>query len=100
MIELRDGPAALTIDPDHGGRLASLTVAGRELLVPHSAGVSAIGWGSFLMAPWPGRLRDAELDWEGRTLPAPSGRSAVTRSTAWSTTGAWTVERASAGEPS
>ena len=70
MIELRDGPAALTIDPDHGGRLASLTVAGRELLVPHSAGVSAIGWGCYLMVPWPGRLRDAEPRLGRPDLPA------------------------------
>ena len=94
MIELRDGPAALTIDPDHGGRLASLSVAGRELLVPRSAGVRAIGWGCYLMVPWPGRLRDGELDWEGRTfqLERTVGRHAI-HGVAYDRR--WTVARAS-----
>jgi aldose 1-epimerase len=79
VIQLRNGPAALAIDPDHGGRLASLVIGNRELLVTHTEGTGSIGWGCYLMAPWPGRLREGVLDWEGQRhqLRQTLGRHAI-----------------------
>ena len=99
-LQLRSGDAATTIDVDRGGRLASLRVGGRELLLgPPSADDRSIRWGSFLMAPWPGRLENGRFDWRGRTiqLPRTHGRHAI-HGLLWS--GPWRVESASAAEAS
>jgi aldose 1-epimerase len=80
LIELRAADATVVVDPDHGGRLASLRIRGRDLLVgPPEPRDSSISWGSFLMAPWPGRLADGRLRWRGRTmqLPRTHGRHAI-----------------------
>ena len=80
MIELRAGDARVTIDPIRGGRLASLVVGGRELLVgPHSPEDRSIRWGCYLMAPWPGRLADGRFWWGGEVvqLPRTHGRHAI-----------------------
>lgn len=64
---LRAGSASVVIEAD-GGRLASLEIAGRQRLLQRKAERSPIAhllWGSFLMAPWVGRLRNGELRWEG-----------------------------------
>jgi aldose 1-epimerase len=79
-IELRAGGARAVIDPMRGGRLASLSIDGRELLLraPTPDDVS-IRWGCFLMAPWPGRLANGRFDWGGREvqLPRTHGRHAI-----------------------
>jgi aldose 1-epimerase len=97
VIELRDGSTALAIDPDEGGRLASLVVGDRELLVRRAAGIGPIGWGCYLMAPWPGRLRDGVLEWDGQRhqLRQTSGRNAIHGVTY---DRPWTVDRATATE--
>jgi aldose 1-epimerase len=80
MITLRAAGAAATIAPGLGGRLASLVVGERELLVTAASPAdSSIRWGSYLMAPWPGRLEDGRLSWEGRTiqLRRTHGRHAI-----------------------
>jgi aldose 1-epimerase len=72
--------ARLTVDVAAGGRLASLVVGGRErLLVPHSPADRGIRWGSFLMAPWPGRIAGARLEWDGSShlLNANDGPNAI-----------------------
>lgn len=98
LVELRVGDATVLIDPDHGGRLASLRIRGRDLLVrpPQPRDVS-ITWGSFLMAPWPGRLADGRLWWEGRTvqLPRTLGRNAIHGLVHGAP---WTVDRATETE--
>jgi aldose 1-epimerase len=93
VIELANGSASLLIDPEHGGRAASLKAGGRELLVPYVEGVGSIGWGCYLMAPWPGRLRDGLLDWDGRRyqLRQTLGRHAI-HGVVYDRP--WTVERA------
>lgn len=71
MIELEDGPDRAAVDAAAGGRLASLVVGGRERLVGApgaDAPLPSIAWGSFVMAPWVGRLRDATLEWGGRRV--------------------------------
>jgi aldose 1-epimerase len=59
LLRLEAGDARLTIDPADGGRLASLVVAGHELLSGVGPGVT--DHGSFVMAPWAGRIRDGRL---------------------------------------
>lgn len=54
---------AAVFHPEDGGRLASFRVGPHELLVPH--GKDIYHWGSFVMAPWVGRLRDARLRHRG-----------------------------------
>ena len=50
---------AAAFDPADGGRLSSFRVGDHELLLTH--GKDVFHWGSFVMAPWVGRLRDARL---------------------------------------
>ena len=92
MIELRSGASVARIDPDRGGRLASLCVGGRELLVgPPDPTDRTILWGSFLMAPWCGRVENAVLDWRGRSYELPSTMEGnAIHGTTWGQ--AWTVE--------
>lgn len=74
------GAARAVIDVERGGRLASLAIDGRELLVqPPNAVDRSIRWGLFLMAPWPGRLAGGRLAWDGRTieLRRHHGRNAI-----------------------
>ena len=67
MISLRSGSSSATIDTQRGGRLASLIVGGRERLVgPPDDADTTILWGSFLMAPWCGRIAHALLEWHGQ----------------------------------
>jgi aldose 1-epimerase len=69
LIRLRAGDRLATVDATRGGRLASLIVAGRELLVPApDADDRGVDWGCFLMAPWPGRLADGRVPWQGGTV--------------------------------
>ena len=54
---------AATFDPADGGRLASFRVGDHELLAAQRHDVFHSG--SFVMAPWAGRLRDARLNYGG-----------------------------------
>ncbi|GAC1586570.1 MAG: aldose 1-epimerase [Acidimicrobiales bacterium] len=66
MIELHAGPARVLVDPAHGGRLASVSVAGLELLVDRTAaGGDPLGWGCYPMAPWAGRVRHGRFAFDG-----------------------------------
>ena len=73
MIELTSGGARLAIDVDRGGRIATWSIDGRELLVgPPSPDDRSIRWGCFLMAPWAGRLADGGFRREdGRAVQVP-----------------------------
>lgn len=96
MLTLLAGDASVEISPDLGGRLASLRVRGRELLVgPAGPGDRSLTWGFYLMAPWPGRLAGGRLEWRGRTiqLPRTHGRNAI-HGLVWGLR--WTVDEASA----
>jgi aldose 1-epimerase len=69
LIELHAGHDSVVLDPAAGGRVRSLVAGGRERLrppPPHLSPDDAMRWGSFLMAPWVGRLRDGRLPFEGR----------------------------------
>jgi aldose 1-epimerase len=79
-IVLRRAGATATVDPARGGRLASVLVGGRELLIgPQGADDRSMGWGCYLMAPWPGRLAAGRLLFRGETyqLRRNHGRHAI-----------------------
>ena len=96
MITLAAGAHRVLVDPERGGRLASWTVGGEELLLgPPDDADTSIHWGCFVMAPWPGRLANARFDWRGRTiqLSRTHGRHAIHGLT-WNRP--WALEVASA----
>jgi galactose mutarotase-like enzyme len=95
-VELRAGPNRVVLDPGRGGRLASWTIGGEELLVgPPDDADTSIHWGCFVMAPWPGRLANGRFEWRGRTiqLERTHGRHAIHGLT-WNRP--WSVEETSA----
>jgi galactose mutarotase-like enzyme len=73
LLRLEAGDARLTIDPADGGRLASLVVAGHELLTGVGPGVT--DHGCFVMAPWAGRIRDGVLRVDGVEHHLPTVRT-------------------------
>jgi aldose 1-epimerase len=94
VIRLRAGSSSATIDPDRGGRLAALSAAGRDVIVgPPDDTDRTILWGSFLMAPWCGRIAHAVFEWRDRrhTLPATREGNAI-HGTVWDQP--WNVDAA------
>lgn len=69
MIELRSGRATCTVAPDHGARLAQLTIDDRPMLVDHHD--DTLGWGCYPMVPYAGRVRDGWLSFAGRRHELP-----------------------------
>ena len=65
-VRLEAGDASVTVAPDDGCRLASLVVADHELLV--TSGPPPWHYGSFVMAPWAGRIRLGRATLGGWTL--------------------------------
>lgn len=94
-VRLTAGSAVATIDVQRGGRLASWTIDGRELLIgPPTPGDRSIRWGCFLMAPWAGRLADGRFrsgDGTVGQVPRTFGRNAI-HGLMWDRE--WTVEAA------
>ncbi|GAB2803133.1 aldose epimerase family protein [Streptomyces daliensis] len=83
-VTLRAADAELTVEPGHGCRLASLKVAGTELLRQGDK------YGSFVMAPWCGRTDQGRFRSGGDLyqLPVSSGPHAIhgtVRHAAWRT---------------
>lgn len=76
-IELEAGPDRCVVDAAAGGRLASLVAGGAERLVTDPAAgpappeLEGLAWGSFLMAPWAGRLDEGRLPWGGEVHHLP-----------------------------
>ena len=65
-----DAPGAhAVVDLVRGGRLASLVIDGRELLV--TEGVDRMSWGAFPMAPFAGRVRDGRFAFRGEHYQLP-----------------------------
>jgi len=59
------------VDLVNGGRLASVIVNGRELLVTRND--DPLGWGSYPMAPYAGRVRNGQFTFLGQTYALPIG---------------------------
>lgn len=96
-MQLTTSSATVSLDLEHGARVSSLAVHGRELLVAgEDAPDSTFGRGSFPMAPWAGRVRDGRFEFGGQIhqLPidaAPHAIHGTTHSVPWEplgTTGA------------
>jgi aldose 1-epimerase len=80
VIELKAGDARLTIDDVRGARISSMTIGERSIILgPPDATNTGIRWGSFLMAPWAGRIEGGVLDWDGEShqLPRRDGANAI-----------------------
>jgi aldose 1-epimerase len=69
-LVLSTADATAVISPHDGGRLASLVVGGRELLVTDGGG-DPMQWGAFPMAPYAGRIRRGLLRYAGREHRLP-----------------------------
>ena len=69
-LELTAPGVRAVVDLVAGGRLASFAVDGRQLI--KTQGDGAITWGSFPMAPFAGRVRDASLAFAGATYALPA----------------------------
>ena len=72
-VRLAAGAASVVVDPADGGRLTSLRVGDLELL--GGAGDGVVEHGSFLMAPWAGRIRDGLLTFDGQQHRLPTDRT-------------------------
>jgi aldose 1-epimerase len=66
MIELTAGDAVAAVSPAAGGRIASLTVGGRQLLVTGDSTDDPLRWGCYPMVPFAGRIRDGRFVHDGR----------------------------------
>ncbi len=72
LIELRDGPLAVSVAPQAGGRLAQVLHRDHLWLVgPEGAQDGAIAWGCYPMVPWSGRIRDGRFRFRGRVVQLP-----------------------------
>lgn len=88
-FEITDGRTTVAIDPRHGGRVAQITVDGTHLLVDADDAPAdqreadgsprPLGWGSYPMVPWAGRIRRGRFEFEGvaHRLPANLGDHAI-----------------------
>lgn len=80
-LVLRSAGSRVEVDLSAGGRIASLTVDGLEVL--GRAGKTMRDWGSFVMAPYAGRVRNAILTVNGvdhgldPVLPPHAGHGVV-----------------------
>lgn len=73
MIERVAPGVSLLLAPEHGGRVAQLTVDGFDLLVgPGDSETHPMLWGSFPMVPWAGRLRHGCFRFAGQTYQVPT----------------------------
>ena len=66
---MRAGDVRLTVDPRQGGRMASLRIGEREVLL--TEGWGPIRWGCYPMAPFAGRIRDGRFTFRGRDVQLP-----------------------------
>jgi aldose 1-epimerase len=68
-VGLRAGDARLTVDPRQGGRMTSLRIGEREVLL--TEGWGPINWGCYPMAPFAGRIRDGRFTFRGPDIQLP-----------------------------
>ena len=64
MPRLEAGRAAVALAPEQGGRIASFTIDGVELLV--TDGPRAFDWGLYPMVPFAGRIPNGRFSFNGR----------------------------------
>jgi aldose 1-epimerase len=69
-ITLSHGGTMLHLDLEHGGRASSVEIGDLSLLA-HVDPDSPFHWGSFVMAPWAGRIRRGRFTVDGREYVLP-----------------------------
>ena len=79
MITLTSSDAAVVVDPAAGGRVASIEVYGRELLVGREFSDDPLAWGCYPMVPFAGRIDHGLIEFEGSRfeLPTTMGHHAI-----------------------
>jgi len=77
-ITIRSGDAVMHLDLDAGGRVTQFSVGDVELLA-HEDPTGPFHWGSFVMAPWAGRIRNGRFTHDGQEhhLPINWGPHAI-----------------------
>lgn len=68
-MQFEVGRARIQLDAALGGRLSSLCIDGREILVTQSD--DPRGWGCYPMVPWAGRVRSGQFSWKNRLVQLP-----------------------------
>ena len=68
-MELSASAVRVSIDTKAGGRIASINLRGHELLVTESK--DPMGWGSYPMIPWAGRIRKGRFTFRGGEYQLP-----------------------------
>jgi aldose 1-epimerase len=72
VIELSAGDAVVRLDPRLGGRIATLAVSGREIIVARGdVPGDPLGWGCYPMVPFAGRIRGGRLSFGGAVHDLP-----------------------------
>ena len=68
-MELSASAVRVSVDERNGGRLSSIQLRGHELLVTESK--DPMGWGSYPMIPWAGRIRKGRFTFRGGEYQLP-----------------------------
>lgn len=71
MIELEADQATCIIDAVAGGRVGTLRVGAVDVLVGPDPSLPVMGWGSFPMVPWAGRIRRGRFTFDGSEHQLP-----------------------------
>ena len=71
VFTLRNGKASVSVDETHGGRLASLLVHDREILISPNAQDSLLSWGCYPMVPYAGRVRSGVVRFNNMDYQLP-----------------------------
>ncbi len=72
-VDLVNGRTRLTFDARRGGRVAQVWFDDRPLLVEHAPGIDeAVGWGSYPMVPWAGRLAEGRFQFRRDVVTMPA----------------------------
>jgi aldose 1-epimerase len=69
-IRLTTADVAVTIHPEHGGRIGQITVAGVDLLIDDRT-PGPIHWGCYPMVPWAGRVGVGRFEFDGIAVQLP-----------------------------
>lgn len=98
MLTLTAGVTTARLDRARGGRLASLVVHGKELLVQPERGTrpDPLLWGCYPMVPFAGRIRGGRFRWGGTLHELPPNHAGhAMHGTVFDER--WLIERADAG---
>lgn len=69
MIQLSNKQCSLIFNEQEGGRLEQCYIDGLKILVDNKE--SPLSWGSYPMAPWVGRLKNGQLDFNNKRYNFP-----------------------------